>query len=97
MPERSVTLEIARVNSIYRHIVAYLLKALASLKRRMMISQIDIENFVAEVRKMALSTQVSFNLFVDCEEFIVEAKFRTAEDLKNAGISMRNLKGEFIK
>jgi hypothetical protein len=32
MPERSVTLEIARVNSIYRHIVAYLLKAVAPLK-----------------------------------------------------------------
>ncbi|CAB4171578.1 hypothetical protein UFOVP1007_50 [uncultured Caudovirales phage] len=40
---------------------------------------------------------VSFHLFVNCEEVEASIKTRTPEQLKKAGISMRNLAGDFIR
>ena len=56
-----------------------------------------VDNLVSVLRETANKNTVAFHLFVNSEGFEVELKQRTAENLKTAGISMRNLKGEFIK
>lgn len=55
-----------------------------------------VEGLVRHLRYSARGTTVSFSLFVNCEGSSVEIRDRTPEDLKASGISMRNLRGEFI-
>lgn len=55
-----------------------------------------VEELVRHLRYSARGTTVSFSLVVNCEGFSVETSDRTPEDLKASGISMRNLRGEFI-
>lgn len=56
-----------------------------------------IKTLLAALRSESGPNTTTFTLFVNCEGHNVETGERTPEDLKRAGISMRNLKGEFIK
>ena len=40
---------------------------------------------------------ININLFFNCEGLEITTKERTADQLKSQGISMRNVRGEFIK
>lgn len=51
---------------------------------------------IEALHEEAPDQMVSFNLFVNCESWNLETAFRSAEYLEKAGISMRNLRGEFI-
>jgi len=55
-----------------------------------------IEALVDALREESPEQMTTFRLFVNCEERIVETSERTPEQLKEAGISMRNLRGNFI-
>jgi hypothetical protein len=61
----------------------------------------EIEKKIAELSaaltRHAPYEAVSFNLFVNCEEVEATIKTRTAAQLKKAGISMRNIAGNFIQ
>ena len=39
----------------------------------------------------------TFNVFMNCQEVRFDYSVRTPEQLNSEGISMRNLKGQFIK
>jgi hypothetical protein len=56
-----------------------------------------IQELVKALREESDEQIVSFNLFVNCQEYDVETKRRTPVQLKDQGISMRNLRGNFIK
>ncbi len=56
-----------------------------------------IQEFVKRIRETSGDNVTTFSLFINCEEHEVKIKRRTEQDLKRAGISMRNLKGDFIK
>lgn len=58
--------------------------------------QAAIDNLAQVVRKNASDTTVAFNLFINYREAEAEFRTKTPEGLKTDGISMRNLKGEFI-
>ena len=58
--------------------------------------QTAIDNLVDALRKESPATMITFQLFVNCEERTVKTKHRTPDELKSAGISMRNLRGDFI-
>jgi len=53
--------------------------------------------FVEDVRRLSAFNAVQFELFVGTNEHWAEFKYKTAAHLKRDGISMRNLKGEWIK
>ena len=40
---------------------------------------------------------ITVNLFFNCEGLEVTTRQRTADQLKSEGISMKNVRGEFIK
>lgn len=56
-----------------------------------------IQEFVKKIRETSGDNVTAFSLFINCEEHEVKIKQRTEEDLQRAGISMRNLKGDFIR
>jgi hypothetical protein len=56
-----------------------------------------INALVESLREESPEQMTSFRLFVNCEERVIETSERTPDDLKAAGISMRNLRGEFIR
>ena len=56
-----------------------------------------IELLVESLRAESHPNATSFKLFVNCSEVSFVLRMRTAEDLKRDGISMRNLRGDFIK
>ena len=56
-----------------------------------------IESLVEALREESPEYMVTFKLFVNCEERRIETSERTPEQLKAQGISMMNLRGEFIK
>ena len=56
-----------------------------------------IDNLTNALRKGAPEQMVAFTLFVNCESTEIDTKLRTPEQLKSAGISMRNIRGQFIK
>lgn len=59
--------------------------------------QNKIEELHAALQSHAPETWVGFYVFFNCEGSQVEITTRTAEQLKKTGISIRNLKGDFIK
>lgn len=59
--------------------------------------QDKINELVGELRKSSEKTAVSFRLFVNCEGVDTEIAYRHPESLRQAGITMRNLRGDFIK
>ena len=60
------------------------------------VMQEKIDDFVKQIREESENTVVSFSIFINCEGYEITVKNRTPEDLKKAGISMCNLKGNFI-
>ncbi len=54
-------------------------------------------NLIEIVREESSYEDVSFDLFVNCYGYNIRINSRTPEDLKRQGISVKNLKGEFIK
>jgi hypothetical protein len=56
-----------------------------------------IKSLVDALREESDEQMVSFKLFVNCQEYDVETLQRTPVQLKDQGISMRNLRGNFIK
>lgn len=58
--------------------------------------QTAIDNLVDALRKESPERMIAFRLFVNCEERVIETTERTPAELKSAGISMRNLRGDFI-
>lgn len=64
-----------------------------------MTTKIDkaIAALVAALREESTETTTTFNLFVNCQEWRVETSSATAAQLKENGISMRNLRGNFIR
>jgi uncharacterized protein (DUF488 family) len=56
-----------------------------------------VESLVEALREESSEHMVTFRLFVNCQGTRVETYERTPEQLKAQGISMRNLRGEFIK
>lgn len=59
--------------------------------------QSAIDNLVSALRTNSPPTATAFDLFANHSEVEVRFHSRTPEGLKIDGISMRNLKGEFIK
>lgn len=61
----------------------------------------EIEKKIAELSdaltRHAPHDAVSFRLFVNCEEVEATLTTRTGAQLKKAGISMRNIAGDFIQ
>ena len=58
--------------------------------------QTAIDSLVDALRKESPEHMITFRLFVNCEERVIETAERTPAELKSAGISMRNLRGDFI-
>ena len=56
-----------------------------------------IEALVDALREESPEQMTTFRLFVNCEERVIETSERTHAELKAAGISMRNVRGEFIR
>ncbi len=56
-----------------------------------------IDNLVTTLQLESHKEAVSFSLFLNCEGMEVKIETRSALQLKQAGISMRNLKGDVIK
>jgi len=56
-----------------------------------------IDNLENVLREHSADTVTTFNVFINCEGREVKVGSRTPDQLKAQGISMRNLKGEFIK
>ena len=56
-----------------------------------------IDNLIAVVRRNSSYQDTYFKLFFNASESVVEVASRSPEDLKRDGISMKNLRGEFIK
>lgn len=56
-----------------------------------------IDALVDALREESSEQMTTFRLFVNCEERVIETAERTHAELKAAGISMRNLRGNFIR
>ena len=59
--------------------------------------QAIINILVSTLKQEAPDKVVSFRLFVNSQEVVTEFSERYPDQLKADGISMRNLRGEFIK
>tara|TARA_R100001086_G_scaffold225895_3_gene144362 strand:- start:610 stop:867 length:258 start_codon:yes stop_codon:yes gene_type:complete len=61
----------------------------------------DLQQAISDLRKKAADfygpNAVSCKIFFNGDEFQVDVSYRTADDLRRSGISMRNLAGDFIK
>jgi hypothetical protein len=56
-----------------------------------------IDDLVKALREESPKQMIAFTLFVNSEESEVKTRTRTPEQLKARGVSMQNLRGEFIK
>lgn len=56
-----------------------------------------IERFVNDLRSVCGDTVTSVQIFVGSSNSEIVINKRTPEELKCAGITMRNIKGEWIK
>ena len=60
-----------------------------------------LENALAElqeaVKESSYDTTTSFQVFITAQSCEVTINNRSPESLRNDGISMRNIRGEFIK
>lgn len=56
-----------------------------------------MENLQAVLKREAPKDAVSCEVCFDCEGYEWNIKCRSAQNLKDAGVSMRNLAGEWIK
>jgi len=55
-----------------------------------------MENLQKVLRKVAPDDAVSCEVFFDCDGYEWNIKHRSATDLKNNGVAMRNLAGKWI-
>jgi hypothetical protein len=55
-----------------------------------------IDDFIKKLKEKSSSTVISVQIFVDGYNSEIVIKKRTPEELKRYGVSMRNLKGEWI-
>lgn len=56
-----------------------------------------IDALVDALREESPEHMTTFRLFLTCEEMVVKTSERTPAQLRSAGISMRNLRGDFIR
>ena len=56
-----------------------------------------IDALVDALREESPERMTTFRLFLNCQELVIEISERTPAELKAAGISMRNLRGDFIR
>lgn len=56
-----------------------------------------IDDFIQKIREKSSSTVTSIQIFVGCSNSEIVINKRTPEELRRNGVSMRNLKGEWIK
>lgn len=56
-----------------------------------------IDDLVSIAKELSDDNQTTLEVFINCEGVQVKSNYRTPEQLKSSGVSMRNLKGEFIK
>jgi len=56
-----------------------------------------IDDFIKTLKEKSSSTVISVQIFVSGSGSEIVIKKRTPEELRRNGISMRNLKGEWIK
>ncbi len=56
-----------------------------------------INDFIKKLREKSPSTVTSVQIFVDGSNTEIVVNERTPEELRRDGISMRNLKGEWIE
>lgn len=59
--------------------------------------QSAINNLISVIKSESSDKAVSFRLFLNSQEVVTEISERYPDELKEQGISMRNLRGEFIK
>ena len=59
--------------------------------------QAIVNVLVSTIRQEAPNAAVSFRLFLNSQEVITEISERYPDQLKEQGISMKNLRGEFIR
>jgi hypothetical protein len=59
--------------------------------------QTAIDALVDALREESPQHMTTFRLFVNCEERVIKTSERPHAELKAAGISMRNLRGNFIR
>lgn len=57
----------------------------------------EIEKLVELIREESPSNATSFELFVNSESYEIKYGHHNAKELKENGISMRNLKRDWIK
>jgi hypothetical protein len=62
-----------------------------------MIMEELIDDFIKKLREKSSSTVTSVQIFVSGSDSEIVIKKRTPEELRRDGISMTNLKGEWIK
>ena len=55
-----------------------------------------IDDFIKKLKEKSSSTVTAVQIFVSGSESEIVIKKRTPEELRRDGISMRNLKGEWI-
>ena len=55
-----------------------------------------IDDFIKKLREKSSSTVTSVQIFVSSSNSEIIINKRTPEELRRAGVSMRNLKGEWI-
>ena len=55
-----------------------------------------IDDFIKKLREKSSSTVTSVQIFVGCSNSEIVINKRTPEELSSGGVSMRNLKGEWI-
>jgi len=59
--------------------------------------QSAINNLISVIKSESSDKAISFRLFLNSQEVVTEISERHPDQLKTDGISMRNLRGEFIK
>lgn len=56
-----------------------------------------IKSLQSVIEKEASATTTAVRLYLNCEGYDIEYQTRTAEALKLSGVSMRNIRGEWIQ
>lgn len=56
-----------------------------------------IKELYEVVKEESLEEDVAFEMFINCEGYTHSFQVRTPDQLESAGISMRNIKGDWVK
>jgi hypothetical protein len=63
----------------------------------MIDNKLRFEELIEEIKRLCPDTTTSIKIVINCEETRLTMNHRHPEQLKQANISMRNIKGNFIK